>query len=46
MAGALYDYSGDYTLAFMNAIGFNVLNLVIAFFIARMRRRSAAPTAL
>ena len=47
MAGALYDYSGDYTLAFMNAIGFNVLNLVIALlFIARMRRRSAAPTAL
>ena len=30
LAGVLYDLSGSYTLSFINAIGFNLLNLVIA----------------
>jgi MFS family permease len=30
LAGALYDLSGSYTLSFVNAIGFNLINLVIA----------------
>jgi len=30
VAGALYDLSGSYTLSFLNAIAFNLLNLAIA----------------
>ena len=30
LAGVLYDLSGSYTLSFVNAIGFNLINLVIA----------------
>ena len=30
MAGMLYDLTGSYDAAFINAIGFNILNMVIA----------------
>ncbi len=33
MAGALYDMTGSYTLSFINAIAFNVMNLGIAAFL-------------
>ena len=33
LAGILYDLTGSYTVSFMNAIGFNVLNLAIAAFL-------------
>ena len=31
IAGVLYDLTGSYRAAFLNAIGFNLLNLIIAF---------------
>ena len=30
IAGLLYDLTGSYTVSFVNAIGFNILNLWIA----------------
>ena len=30
IAGVLYDLTGSYTVSFLNAIGFNILNLWIA----------------
>ncbi|MGE3774524.1 MAG: MFS transporter [Gammaproteobacteria bacterium] len=33
MSGALYDYTGNYTAAFVNGIGWNLLNLTIAGFL-------------
>jgi MFS family permease len=39
MAGALYDLTGSYTVSFLNAIAFNVLNLGVA---ATLYRRSLA----
>jgi len=33
MSGALYDYTGDYTAAFVNGIGWNLLNVTIASFL-------------
>ncbi len=38
MAGVLYDITGSYTLSFINAIAFNVLNLALAFFLLRRAR--------
>lgn len=38
MAGILYDLSGSYTLSFLNAIAFNIMNLWIAFFLLRRDR--------
>ena len=35
MAGALFDLTGSYTAAFINAIAFNILNLAIVMFLAR-----------
>ena len=35
MAGVLYDLTGSYTLSFVNAIGFNILNLAIAGWLLR-----------
>lgn len=37
LAGAIYDLTGSYDAAFVNAIGFNILNLLLA---AGLRRRS------
>lgn len=35
MAGAIYDLTGSYDAAFINAIGFNILNLLIAGMLVR-----------
>lgn len=40
MAGALYDLTGSYTVAYVNAIAFNVLNLVIAAYLVIRARRA------
>jgi MFS family permease len=42
MSGAVFDLTGSYRAAFLNGIGWNLLNLCIAFFLLR---RSLAPTA-
>ena len=41
MAGALFDLTGSYTAAFVNAIAFNILNAAIVVFLARRQRRGA-----
>jgi len=43
MSGAVFDLTGSYRAAFMNGIGWNLLNLSIAFWLLR---RSLAPAAL
>ena len=43
LAGGLYDLTGSYTMAFVNAIAFNVLNFAIAVFV--FRRMGARPAA-
>ncbi len=47
MSGALYDYTGNYTAAFVNGIAWNLLNVTIASFLllrlpARGRRASGS----
>ena len=42
MAGALYDIAGDYTLALVNGIAFNILNLAIAAWLL-VRARGGLP---
>lgn len=39
LAGMLYDLTGSYTAAFINGIGFNLLNLAIAIVLLQRRRR-------
>jgi MFS family permease len=39
MAGALYDLTGSYTISFLNAIGFNLMNMAIAVLLLRRRGR-------
>ncbi len=39
MAGALYDLTGSYTISFLNAIGFNLMNMAIALTLLRRHRR-------
>ena len=47
IAGALYDLTGDYTASILAAVGFNVLNLAIAWLlIARNRWQPAGGAAL
>jgi MFS family permease len=43
MTGAIFDLTGSYRAAFVNGIGWNLLNLTIAFWLLR---RSLAPAAL
>ena len=38
MAGALYDLTGSYEAAFVNAIAFNLLNMVLAYIMLRRGR--------
>ena len=38
MAGAIFDLTGSYTASFGNAIGWNLLNMSIAFFLLRRSR--------
>jgi MFS family permease len=35
LSGALFDYTGSYRAAFLNSIGWNLLNLTIAFWLLR-----------
>lgn len=43
MAGALYDLTGSYTVSFLNAIAFNILNMIIAgTLLMRAKARTAA----
>jgi len=39
LAGLLYDLTGSYRLAFINAVAFNVLNMVIAGILLRRERQ-------
>ena len=43
LSGVVFDLTGSYRAAFLNGIGWNLLNLTIAFFLLR---RSLAPAAL
>jgi cyanate permease len=45
LSGAIYDLTGSYRAAFINGIGWNLLNLTIAFWLLRRatsQRRLAA----
>jgi len=43
LAGFLYDLTGSYTVSFINALGFNVMNfLIVAFLLTRARTLGAA----
>ncbi len=42
MSGAIYDWSGSYTAAFVNGIGWNLLNVLIVCFLLWQQRRSTA----
>ena len=39
IAGALYDLTGSYTASFINAIAFNIFNLIIAQALLRRAKR-------
>ena len=41
MSGEIYDWTGSYTLAFLNGVGWNVLNLSIALWILYVRKPRA-----
>ena len=43
IAGILYDLTGSYTVSFLNAIGFNILNLWIAASMLKKSRAIGAP---
>ena len=45
MAGALYDLTGSYTVSFINAIGFNVVNMAIAARLLQKAKAYALPLA-
>jgi MFS family permease len=45
MAGALYDLTGSYTASFVNAIGFNLLNMAIAAKLLQRAKLQPAPYA-
>ena len=42
MSGAIFDLTGSYRAAFVNGIGFNLLNVGIVLFLLRQRARMAA----
>ena len=44
LAGALYDLTGSYELAFINAIGFNIANLAIAGMLRQRLTKSKPAT--
>jgi len=46
MSGKVFDLTGSYHAAFLNGIGWNLLNLSIALFLLRATRRTRAPAAL
>ena len=46
MSGAIFDLTGSYQAALLNGIGWNILNLLIAVSLLRLRRRAALLPAL
>lgn len=42
IAGVLYDITGSYTLAFLNAVAFNILNLAIALFMLQRNSKTVS----
>jgi cyanate permease len=45
VSGAIFDLTGSYRAAFVNGIGWNLLNLVIAFSLLRRARLPALGSA-
>ena len=43
MTGVIFDLTGSYRTAFLNGIGWNLLNLAIAFFLLRRSMGSGSP---
>jgi len=43
MSGAMFDFTGSYRAAFVNSIGWNLLNLSLALFLLRRAQRGAQP---
>ena len=43
LSGALFDFTGSYRAAFINGIGWNLLNLTIAFWLLRRLTGAAQP---
>ena len=46
ISGEIYDLTGSYAWAFLHGIGWNVLNLSIAFWLVFRRREPAMPHAV
>jgi MFS family permease len=46
ISGEIYDLTGSYTWAFVHGIGWNLLNLSIAFWLVFRRREPAVPNAI
>jgi MFS family permease len=42
MSGAIFDLTGSYRAAFMNGVGWNLLNLSLAFWLLRRTRQSSS----
>lgn len=45
MSGKIYDWTGSYTMAFLNGVAWNLLNLAIALWILYVRRPHGTPLA-
>jgi cyanate permease len=45
MSGAIFDHTGSYRAAFLNGIGWNLLNVAIAFWLLRLGRRGTQAVA-
>lgn len=43
MSGAIFDWTGSYNAAFLNGIGWNLVNLAIAFWLLRRVRGAGGP---
>jgi MFS family permease len=43
LSGAIFDWTGSYNAAFLNGIGWNLVNLAIAFWLLRRVRGGGAP---
>jgi cyanate permease len=46
MSGVIFDLTGSYRAAFLNGIGWNLLNLSIAYWLLRRSLSPAAPLRL
>jgi MFS family permease len=43
LSGAIYDWTGSYSAALVNGIGWNLVNMAIAFWLLQRRRRRSRP---